>query len=167
MMTYPAYILSCFTLFVSFSHFSSHRYLGVDCCVLMGANLAEGIAQEELSEAVIGYNRLENAKMFKKLFQVGIGKCLIEVGRQVFHDPNAQPLQRPYFKINLLPDVAGAEMCGTLKNIVAMAAGFVDGLGFGPNSKAAIMREGLSEMMRWVGSRGLQVEWHALMTMRY
>lgn len=101
------------------------RYLGIDCSVLMGANLADGIAREELSEAVIGYNSMENARTFRKLFQ------------------------RPYFKVNLLPDVAGAEMCGTLKNIVALAAGFVDGLGYGPNSKAAILREGLNEMMRF------------------
>lgn len=46
-----------------------------------------------------------------------------------------------YFVISLLPDVPGAEMCGTLKNIVALAAGMIDGLGLGPNSKATIMRQ--------------------------
>eukprot|EP00884_Botryococcus_braunii_P018008 jgi/Botrbrau1/4891/Bobra.118_1s0005.1 len=98
------------------------KYLGIDCSVLMGANIAKDIAAEELSEATIGYSVLANGELFKRLFQ------------------------RPYFYVQLVPDVAGAEMAGTLKNIVALAAGFVDGLGLGPNSKAAIMREGLFEM---------------------
>ncbi|GAX75615.1 hypothetical protein CEUSTIGMA_g3059.t1 [Chlamydomonas eustigma] len=101
------------------------RMLGIDCSVLMGANIAEGIAKEELSEAVIGYDNLDNAYVFEKVFQ------------------------RPYFEVKLIPDGPGAEMCGTLKNIVALAAGFVDGLGYGPNSKAAVMRQGLSEMMNF------------------
>jgi len=42
-----------------------------------------------------------------------------------------QLFQRPYFAINLLADVPGAEMCGTLKNIVAVGAGIGDGLGVG------------------------------------
>eukprot|EP00983_Pelagomonas_calceolata_P112302 1159870-Pelagomonas_calceolata.AAC.3 len=42
-----------------------------------------------------------------------------------------QLFQRPYFAINLLADVPGAEMCGTLKNIVAVGAGMGDGLGIG------------------------------------
>ncbi|KAG2490538.1 hypothetical protein HYH03_010932 [Edaphochlamys debaryana] len=98
------------------------RYLNIDCCVLMGANIATDIAKEELSEAVIGYQNLEHAERFKKLFE------------------------RPYFRITLLPDPIGAEMCGTLKNIVALGAGMVDGLGMGPNTKATIIRQGLSEM---------------------
>lgn len=98
------------------------KYLGIDCSVLMGANIAGDIGKEELSEAVIGYTNYDHAKILKKL------------------------MEAKYFNITLIPDVVGAEMCGTLKNIVALAAGFIDGLGLGPNSKAAIMRQGLAEM---------------------
>jgi len=45
---------------------------------------------------------------------------------------------------------AGAEMCGTLKNIVGLAVGILDGMDYGYNAKAVIMRQGLTEMRKWV-----------------
>ena len=52
------------------------------------------------------------------------------------------------FRIYTNNDVVGVEMCGALKNVVALAAGMVDGLGFGDSAKAGIVTRGLAEMTR-------------------
>jgi glycerol-3-phosphate dehydrogenase (NAD(P)+) len=45
-------------------------------------------------------------------------------------------------------DILGVELCGALKNIIAIAAGAADGLGFGDNGKAGLITRGLAEMIR-------------------
>ncbi|OIW09415.1 hypothetical protein TanjilG_14566 [Lupinus angustifolius] len=98
--------------------------LEINCSVLMGANIANEIAMEKFSEATVGYSQhKEVAERWVQLFTT------------------------PYFIVTAVDDVEGVELCGTLKNIVAIAAGFVDGLEMGNNTKAAIMRLGLKEMM--------------------
>uniref|UniRef100_A5B7F6 Glycerol-3-phosphate dehydrogenase [NAD(+)] n=1 Tax=Vitis vinifera TaxID=29760 RepID=A5B7F6_VITVI len=97
--------------------------LGINCCVLMGANIANEIAVEKFSEATVGYRENRDiAERWVRLFST------------------------PYFMVSAVQDVEGVELCGTLKNVVAIAAGFVDGLEMGNNTKAAIMRIGLREM---------------------
>jgi glycerol-3-phosphate dehydrogenase (NAD(P)+) len=53
-----------------------------------------------------------------------------------------------HFRIYTNTDVIGVELCGALKNVVALAAGMVDGLGFGDSAKAGIVTRGLAEMTR-------------------
>lgn len=53
-----------------------------------------------------------------------------------------------YFKLFLCSDLVGVQLGGALKNVVALAAGGADGLGFGSNTKAILMTRGLSEIVR-------------------
>jgi glycerol-3-phosphate dehydrogenase (NAD(P)+) len=51
-------------------------------------------------------------------------------------------------------DVVGVELAGALKNVIAIASGVVDGLGYGSNTVAALVTRGLAEMSRLVGAQG-------------
>ncbi|KAJ3413107.1 Glycerol-3-phosphate dehydrogenase [Chytridiales sp. JEL 0842] len=99
--------------------------LDIDVSVLMGANIATEVAMENFCESTIGYRNEINALKWQKVFNT------------------------PYFKISAVADVAGVELCGALKNVVAIAAGLVDGLKYGENTKAAVIRIGLMEMRKF------------------
>ena len=57
-------------------------------------------------------------------------------------------LGRRRFRLYVNEDILGVELGGALKNVVAIAAGAADGLGFGDNGKAGLLTRGLAEMMR-------------------
>jgi glycerol-3-phosphate dehydrogenase (NAD(P)+) len=59
-----------------------------------------------------------------------------------------QILASPRFRLYTNRDVIGVELCGALKNIIAIAAGAAEGLGFGDNGKATLITRGLAEMAR-------------------
>jgi len=96
-----------------------------DCSVLMGANVANDMASDAFCETTIGYRNDANGELFKLAYN------------------------DPALKVGIVKDTVGVELCGALKNIVAIGAGFVDGLGYGGNTKAAIIRIGLKEMVKF------------------
>ncbi len=59
-----------------------------------------------------------------------------------------QQLSTDFFRVYTSTDVRGVELGGAIKNIIAIAAGIADGLGFGNNSRAALITRGLAEMSR-------------------
>jgi glycerol-3-phosphate dehydrogenase (NAD(P)+) len=63
-------------------------------------------------------------------------------------DRIVERLGRREFRLYVNSDVLGVELCGALKNVLAIAAGAADGLGFGDNGKAGLMTRGLAEMTR-------------------
>ena len=65
-------------------------------------------------------------------------------------------LSSPRLRLYLSRDVLGTELCGALKNVLAIAAGLVDGLGLGYNARAALITRGLAEMSRLVAAMGGQ-----------
>eukprot|EP01054_Gregarina_sp_Poly1_P003279 Gregarina_sp_Poly_1__3278@NODE_1938_length_3041_cov_149_372562_g1249_i0_p2_GENE_NODE_1938_length_3041_cov_149_372562_g1249_i0NODE_1938_length_3041_cov_149_372562_g1249_i0_p2_ORF_typecomplete_len410_score56_77NAD_Gly3P_dh_N/PF01210_23/2_1e47NAD_Gly3P_dh_C/PF07479_14/6_2e45F420_oxidored/PF03807_17/0_0022ApbA/PF02558_16/0_0016Rossmannlike/PF10727_9/0_077Rossmannlike/PF10727_9/5_8e03IlvN/PF07991_12/0_1IlvN/PF07991_12/2e03UDPG_MGDP_dh_N/PF03721_14/0_073NAD_binding_2/PF03446_15/0_13_NODE_1938_length_3 len=105
----------------TFSEVISEK-LGVECSALSGANVASDVAHKEFAEATIGYSEPGIAVIWQQVFD------------------------RPYFRISTLPDVNGVQLCGALKNVVAVAAGFCDGMNLGSNTKAAIIRIGMEEI---------------------
>lgn len=64
----------------------------------------------------------------------------------------------PYFRVYTSPDVLGIELGGSLKNVIALAAGAIDGLGYGDNTKAALITRGIVEIARLGQAMGAHYE---------
>lgn len=92
--------------------------------VLSGPNHAEEVSREMPSATVVAAVNASTRETLQKAFMA------------------------PYFRVYTNPDIVGVEIGGAAKNIVAMAAGMSDGLGFGDNSKASLMTRGLTEITR-------------------
>lgn len=92
--------------------------------ILTGPNHAEEVSREHPSATVVAASTRMVAEYVQDL------------------------LITPYFRVYTNPDVIGAELGGALKNIIALGSGIATGLGFGDNTKAALMTRGLAEITR-------------------
>ncbi|MGF3055504.1 NAD(P)H-dependent glycerol-3-phosphate dehydrogenase [Microbacterium sp. YY-01] len=102
--------------------------------VASGPNLALEIAREQPTAAVISSHDLETAELV------------------------ARTVRNNYFRSFVNTDVPGTEFGGVLKNLIAVAIGIVDGVGYGENTKAAIITRGLVEMTDFAVAYGAQPE---------
>ena len=62
------------------------------------------------------------------------------------------------FRVYTSPDMLGMELGGSLKNVIALAAGMADGLGYGDNTKAALITRGIAEIARLAVAMGAKLE---------
>ena len=144
------------------------RLLGIYCGALSGANIASEVAREKWCETSIAYDtphldsklpntekqpnqeviHFEHRDTSGKIADVKLRPVPTEYPA-VDHALWKALFHRPYFHVNVVNDVAGVSLGGALKNVVALAAGWVDGIGWGDNAKAAIMRVGLLEMVKF------------------
>ena len=97
--------------------------------VLAGPNIAKEVAAGEPALSVVAFPDLDIATSLLPLFHT------------------------ESFKVYSSDDVVGCEIAGAVKNVLALAAGMADGLGYGANTKAALITRGLAEMTRL----GLQI----------
>ncbi|MDR1997233.1 MAG: NAD(P)-dependent glycerol-3-phosphate dehydrogenase [Candidatus Margulisbacteria bacterium] len=102
--------------------------------VLSGPNISREIAEQKVSAAVIASGTKATAEAIQKLFN------------------------NHYFRVYTNDDVIGVEIGGTVKNIIAIAAGIADGLGLGNNAKAALLVRGMVEIARLAVTLGGRAE---------
>lgn len=102
------------------------RYPEKDCeiGVLSGPSFAKEVAQRVPTAVTLGFKNLATAKKLQKVFG------------------------NSFFRVYAGCDITGLEISASYKNIIAIAAGVCDGLGYGLNTRAALITRGLTEMTR-------------------
>jgi glycerol-3-phosphate dehydrogenase (NAD(P)+) len=101
--------------------------------VLSGPNLAGEIAERQPAAGVVACASQDAAELVQRACHA------------------------PYFRPYTNTDVVGCELGGSVKNVIALAAGMADGMGFGANTRATIITRGLAEMTRLGVARGADV----------
>ena len=110
------------------------RQQDLEVAVLSGPSFAREVADKIPTAVTIACNNLEKAIKLQKIFNTN------------------------YFRVYTSDDVIGLEISASLKNIVAIAAGICDGLGYGLNTRAALITRGLVEIARLGTALGARPE---------
>lgn len=118
--------------------------------------LLHKMAQEELGDCDMA---VVSGPTFAKEVAKGLPTAVtVAANNPDYADLIAHCLHGGYFRAYTSSDITGVEVGGAVKNVLAIATGIADGLGFGANTRSAIITRGLAEMMRLGVALGGQTE---------
>jgi glycerol-3-phosphate dehydrogenase (NAD(P)+) len=142
-------------------------HLGGDCLLVSAAKgiendtlmLMSEVLEEVLGPAATGRCAYLSGPSFAREVALELPTAVAVAAGDSHLARTVQELFRTdYFRVYTNSDVAGTELGGALKNVIALAAGVSDGLGFGHNARAALINRGLVEMARLGVAKGAQAE---------
>jgi glycerol-3-phosphate dehydrogenase (NAD(P)+) len=126
-----------------------------------GFESASGLLPHQVALEVLGQRPM--AVLSGPTFAREVGRGLptamaIASSDEAFAEDFAQRLAGPNFRVYTLADIVGVEIGGAVKNVIAIGCGIADGMGFGANTRVALITRGLAEMMRLGKNMGAQRE---------
>lgn len=125
-----------------------------------GFELPSGLLPHQVAREVLGPNRsvaVLSGPTFAREVGAGLPTAMtIASSDAAFAKTLAQDLSSAQFRAYTATDIAGVEVGGAVKNVLAVGAGLSDGLGFGANTRIALITRGLAEMMRLGVALGAQ-----------
>jgi len=125
-----------------------------------GFELPSGLLPHQVARAVLGPNRavaVLSGPTFAREVGAGLPTAMtIASSDSSFAKALAQDVSSEQFRAYTSTDIAGVEVGGAVKNVLAVGAGLSDGLGFGANTRVALITRGLAEMMRLGVALGAQ-----------
>ena len=111
-----------------------------------------GLLPHQIAQAVLGNGRMMavlSGPTFAREVGAGLPTAMVVASvDETFARRIAEDLASPGFRTYVSTDIAGVEIGGAVKNVIAVGAGLSDGLGFGANMRVALITRGLSEMTR-------------------
>lgn len=125
-----------------------------------GIDLETGKLLHEVAQEIAGKERsyaVLSGPSFAKEVAAGLPTAVVIASHsQVFAHDLMLRFNAGYFRVYLSTDVTGVELGGTVKNVLAIATGISDGMGFGANARCALITRGLAEMQRLGQALGCQ-----------